>query len=166
MECEKRASVIAGALFRMKKPLKMRLARMSYTIHLMKRTSAILVFLCTAFLPLFAAQQVYQDGKVADIQQKVNTRILYYQVNTPITQDDPYYEVSVQVGSVVYLGQYTPRHPSDTLPEDLTVTSAVQVRLDKRHMFIKRPSGGELDLIVIKHGPAKSEQDTKADRTN
>jgi hypothetical protein len=121
----------------------------------MKRKALNLVFLFTVVSAVSAVQRPYEDGKVLDIQQKMNTRVLYYQVNTPITQDDPYYEVSVQVGSTIYVGQYTPRHSSDTLPDDLTVTSPVQVRMEKRHMFLKRPGGSELDLVITKRVAAK-----------
>ena len=126
-----------------------------YTSGLMKRPAFALILLFSAISAVFAVQQPYEDGNVIDIQQKVNTRILYYQVNTPITQDDPYYEVSVQVGPTIYVGQYTPRHTSDTLPEDMTVTAPVQVRIDKRHMFVKRPGGSELDLTITKRTEVK-----------
>ena len=121
----------------------------------MKRKALNLVFLFTVASAVSAVQRPYEDGKVMDIQQKMNTRVLYYQVNTPITQDDPYYEVSVLVGSTIYVGQYTPRHSSDTLPDDLTVSSPVQVRTEKRHMFLKRPGGSELDLVITKRVAAK-----------
>lgn len=111
---------------------------------------------CILLPLLFAVEHPYQAATVVDIQQKVNTRILYYQVNTPVTQDDPYYELSLRLGGTDWVGQYTPRHTSDTLPDDLVVDSSVQVRMEKRHMFLKRPNGGELDLVIVKHSPAKS----------
>jgi hypothetical protein len=95
------------------------------------------------------------------VQQKVNTRVLYYQVNTPVTQDDPYYEVSVQLGDTTYVGQFTPRHASDTLPEDLVVAADVEARIEKRHMFLKRPSGLEMDLPIVKKFPSKPATESK-----
>jgi hypothetical protein len=124
----------------------------------MKWLSGLLLF-CGMLPGLFAVESPYLPGKVIDIQQKMNTRVLYYLVNTPVTQDDPYYEVSVQLNSVTYVGQYTPRHAADTLPGDLAIDSAVQVRIDKRHMFLKSRGGRELDLIVIKRSVAKPEAD-------
>ena len=109
---------------------------MFYTQYQMKR--GLILLLCMVALPALAAvTNQYQKGKVVDVQQKVNTRVLYYQVNTPITQDDPYYEVSVQLGDTTYVGQFTPRHASDTLPEDLVVAADVEARIDKRHMFFE-----------------------------
>jgi hypothetical protein len=138
----------------------MQLQAMFYTQYQMKR-SLILLFCMLALPALAAVTNQYQKGKVVDVQQKVNTRVLYYQVNTPITQDDPYYEVSVQLGDTTYVGQFTPRHASDALPEDLVVTADVEARIDKRHMFLKRPSGVDMDLPVVKKFPSKPVTDSK-----
>jgi hypothetical protein len=133
---------------------------MFYTDYFMKR--CLILLLCMVALPALAAvTNQHQKGTVVDVQQKVNTRVLYYQVNTPVTQDDPYYEVSVQLGDTTYVGQFTPRHAKDTLPEDLVVSSDVEARIDKRHMFLKRPSGTELDLPVIKKFPSKPVAESK-----
>jgi hypothetical protein len=97
-----------------------------------------------------AAKRQYVNGTIVDVQEKKTTRVLYYQVDTPITQDDPYYEISVQVKDEVYSGRYTPMHSSDTLPEDWTVGSAVQARIDGRHLVLKRPSGTEMSFAFTK----------------
>lgn len=112
----------------------------------------VLLFVAT----LLATQQPYQSGKILEIQQKVNTEVLYYQVNTPITRDNPYFEVSFQVKDKVYVGQYTPRHSADVLPEEWKRGAEVQVRLDKRDMFVKKPSGGELQFAIEKRTKAAS----------
>jgi hypothetical protein len=133
---------------------------MFYTQYLMQR--GLIPLLCVLALPALAAiTNQYQKGKIVDVQQKVNTRVLYYQVNTPVTQDDPYYEVSVQLGDTTYVGQFTPRHASDTLPEDLIVSADVEARIDKRHMFLKRPSGVEMDLPIVKKFASKPPTDSK-----
>jgi len=77
-----------------------------YWLRIMK----CLVFLLAAVaIPgLYAAEKQYQTGKIVNIQQKTTTRILYYQVDTPITKNEPYYEVSVQVKDTIYVGDYTP----------------------------------------------------------
>jgi len=116
----------------------------------MKNCLAIL--LAVAAIPgLYAAEKLYQTGKIVDIQQKTTTRVLYYQVNTPITKDEPYYEVSVQVKDTIYVGDYTPRHAADTLPEEWNVPQAeVRVRLEKHSMFLTRPVGSELQFVIVK----------------
>jgi hypothetical protein len=103
-----------------------------------------------------AAKKQYVNGTIVDVQEKKTTRVLYYQVDTPITQDDPYYEISVQIKDEVYSGRYTPMHSSDTLPEDWTVGSVVQARIDGHHLVLKRPGGTEMSFAFTKPPIGKS----------
>jgi hypothetical protein len=131
-----------------------------YWLHSMKYC---LVLLLAAFaIPgSQAAEKRYQTGTIVDIQQKTNTRILYYQVNTPITKDEPYYEVSVQVKDTIYVGDYTPRHASATLPDSWNVPQTeVRVRLDKHYMFLARPAGTEVQFVIVKRIAAAPAQNS------
>jgi hypothetical protein len=114
--------------------------------------NCLVILLAVAAIPgLYAAEKLYQTGKIVDIQQKTTTRVLYYQVNTPITKDEPYYEVSVQVNDTIYVGDYTPRHSADTLPVEWNLPQAeVRLRLEKHYMFLTRPVGTELPFVIIK----------------
>jgi hypothetical protein len=127
------------------------LSRMKYCLALL---------LAAAAIPgLHAAEKLYQTGKIVDIQRKANTRILYYQVDTPITRDEPYYEVSVQVGDRVYVGDYSPRHSAETLPEEWNAPQAeVRLRLEKHYMFLMRPAGTELQFVIAKSFVAAAAQ--------
>jgi hypothetical protein len=110
-----------------------------------------LLLLSVSIPNLYAAEKLYQTGKIVDLQQKTNTRILYYQVNTPITKDEPYFEVSVQIKDTVYVGDYTPRHAAEALPDEWSVPQAeVRLRLEKHYMFLTRPSGSELQFVIVK----------------
>jgi hypothetical protein len=72
-------------------------------------------------------------------------------VNTPITKDEPYFEISVRLKDTVYVGNYTPRHAADTLPEEWNVPQAeVRLRLEKHYMFLTRPAGTELQFVIVK----------------
>src|SRR5580704_376768 len=109
-----------------------------------------------------AAKKQYATGTIVDVQQKTKTRVLYYQVDTPITQDDPYYEISVQIKDTVYFGRYTPMHSHDTLPEDWTVGSAVEARIDGRHLVLKKPGGTEMSFTFTKRPVVKPEPSSSA----
>jgi hypothetical protein len=90
-------------------------------------------------------------GKILDVERKTKTRVLYYVVNTPVTQDDPYFEVSVLVKDTIYVGEYSPRHARDTLPDEWNVPQTeVRLRLEKHYMFLTRPSGSELQFMITK----------------
>src|SRR5579863_1763089 len=123
-------------------------------MRILKATGVILT---TVLFLGAAAKKQYADGTIVDIQQKTTTRVLYYQVDTPITQNDPYYEISVQIKDKVYFGRYTPMHASDSLPEDWTVGSAVQARIDGRHLVLKRPGGTEMSFTFTKAAVTKPE---------
>jgi hypothetical protein len=114
------------------------------------------LLVAAVFLPLnlLAAESPYQTGKIVDIQRKTRSRILYYQVDTPVTQDDPYYEISVQLKNVVYTGDYAPRHAADTLPEDWKAGADLRIRLEKHYMFLQRAEGRELQFTLVKHKAA------------
>jgi hypothetical protein len=128
-------------------------------MRLLKATGVMLLMV---LLLGAAAKKQYVDGIVVDVQQKATTRVLYYQVDTPITQDDPYYEISVRIRDTVYFGRYTPMHSRDTLPEDWTVGSAVQARIDGRHLVLKRPSGTEMSFAFTKRPVVKPEPNSSA----
>jgi hypothetical protein len=57
----------------------------------------------------------------------------------------------------VYFGRYTPMHSSDTLPEDWIAGSAVQARIEGRHLILKRPIGTEMSFTFTKRPVVKPE---------
>jgi hypothetical protein len=119
----------------------------------MRTVSISLIFCFLLGMPaavIAAKAKPYESGKIVSIEEKTRSRVLYYVVNTPVTQDDPYYEVTLQIKNMVYLTEYTPRHTSDTLPDDWHADTAVQARVEKRHLYLKRPSGDEFDLVIVK----------------
>jgi hypothetical protein len=120
--------------------------------------AAIAIPILTILPCVQGVEKAYVAGKILDIQQKARTRVLYYLVNTPITQDDPYYEVSVKVGDTNYVGEYTPRHTDDTLPEDWKPETPVQARIEKHHIFLKRPGGGDVQLVILKHSASETNE--------
>ncbi len=117
--------------------------------------------LLAAMVPsLHAVEKQYVSGQIIDVQQKTNTRVLYYQVDTPITRDEPYYEVSVRLEDTIYLGRYIPRHSSETLPEEWQPGSSVPARVDAHHLFLKKPSGVDVEFAIAKRTAVKSEPKT------
>ena len=126
---------------------------MFYTGAMRRVMAGSVPLLLLLLLPGLYAVEQCQTGKILDVQQKARTRILYYPVNSAITRDEPYYELSIQLRDAVYVVEYTPRHSADTLPEDGRSGSEVQIKADKRHLFVKRPGEMEADLVIVKHMP-------------
>jgi hypothetical protein len=122
----------------------------------MKRilTSAALLVVLLSFSRLYAAEKQYEAGRIVTVEKKFHTRVLYYLVNTPITQDDPYYELSLQLGNMVLLTEFTPRHAADDLPDGWKDNAEVQMKVtDKHHVWVKQDGGMELQLLIVKRMP-------------
>jgi hypothetical protein len=123
----------------------------------MKRilASAALLVLLAFSSRLYAAEKQYEPGRIVTVEKKFHERVLYYLVNTPITQDDPYYEVTLQLGNLALLTEFTPRHAADDLPDGWTDNAKVQIKVtDKHHVWVKRDGGTELQLLLVKRLPA------------
>jgi hypothetical protein len=105
---------------------------------------------------LFAVEKPYATGKIVGVEDKVNTKILYYQVDTPITRDDPYYEVSVQLKDIIYLCVYTPRHAKELLPPEWMPGADVKVKLEEKRMILLTPAGQELEMPIAKRTVVKT----------
>lgn len=99
---------------------------------------------------LRAAEKPFETGKIVDVQQKAHTRVLYCLVNTPVTQDDPYYELSAQVRDSLYLAEYIPVHAAHTLPDDWQPGSTLEARVEKHSLYLRRSGGEELQLRIVK----------------
>jgi hypothetical protein len=117
-------------------------------------SAALLVFL----LPcshLYAAEKQYEPGRIVTVEKKFHERVLYYLVNTPITQDDPYYEITLQVDNIVLRTEFTPRQAADDLPDGWKDNAEVQMKVtDKHHVWVKQDGGMELQLLIVKRMPS------------
>jgi hypothetical protein len=123
----------------------------------MKRivASAVLLLLLSFSSRLYAAEKQYEPGRIVTVEKKFHERVLYYLVNTPITQDDPYYEVTLQLGNLALLTEFTPRHAADDLPDGWKDNAEVQMKVtDKHHVWVKQDGGMELQLLIVKRMPA------------
>ncbi len=126
-------------------------------LTLMKRIlpNAVLLVLLSFSSNLYAAEKQYEAGRIVTVEKKFHERVLYYLVNTPITQDDPYYEVTLRLGNLVLLSEFTPRHAADDLPDGWTDNAQVQIKVtDRHHLWVKRDGGVELQLLLVKSLPA------------
>jgi hypothetical protein len=119
-------------------------------------SAALLVFLLSSS-HLYAAEKQYEPGRIVTVEKKFHERVLYYLVNTPITQDDPYYEVTLQLGNLALLTEFTPRHAADDLPDGWKDNAEVQMKVtDKHHVWVKQDGGMELQLLIVKRMPAST----------
>jgi hypothetical protein len=138
---------------------------MIYTDNGMKSFKANALLLAVLFsLPgLGAARKEYGPGHIVSVEEKAHERILYYQVNTPVTAADPYYEISLRQDKWLHVTEYTPRHAPDTLPDPWKAGAQVQLVIeDKHHAKVKEEGGRELALIVVRRVPAAADGNSSA----
>jgi hypothetical protein len=116
-----------------------------------KSALGMAALLVLGLLPaLHAVEKRYEAARIAGVEQKSRERVLYYLVNTPVTENDPYYEVSVRLKDEIYVGEYTPRHVTDTLPEDWKADSSVEARVEKHYLFLRSPDRAEIKFVIVK----------------
>jgi hypothetical protein len=118
----------------------------------------IAVLLALGFwLPIVhAAEKRYEAGKIIGFERKSRERVLYYLVNTPVTQSDPYYEVSIRLKDEIYIGEFTPRHAADTLTEDWKPDAGIEARVEKHYMFVRLPEREEIKFVIVKRLAAET----------
>jgi hypothetical protein len=92
----------------------------------------------------------YQTGKLLSVTDASSNR----DVGT-ISVTDVEYRLSVQVGEMIYVGSYWPRWNWSYEPTEFIVNDPIEVRIDGKHMYIKRGSGKDLKTNIIQRVRAK-----------
>ena len=120
------------------------------------------VLLTLLFLGLSAGSFAVESGPVTltivRAEQKTRDRIVLYLVDTPIYQEDPYFEVTVRAGEWVVVGERDPEHRWETLPGDWKPGAKVQGRVEKHRLYLRRPDGSYLRFIITSRAQAPAEQ--------
>ena len=79
-----------------------------------------------------------QSGVVLTVEQKTRSRVQYYIVNTPVTAEDPYLQMEIDSGGLVYTVEYEPHSAQEVLPDGCMPGQAVKVRLEGKHsLFVQ-----------------------------
>jgi len=91
-------------------------------------------------------------------EQKTRDRVLLYLHDTPIYQEDPYFEVAVRTDGSVLVGECDPEHKWETLPIDWKPGAAVEGRVEKHRLYLRRPNGTYVGFIIISRRKAPAEQ--------
>ena len=98
----------------------------------------------------FGIEKSFSPGKLIAVEHKSRDKVDMYLVNTPVTTAVPYFELRLHLGTIDYIAEYTPRHADEELPADWKPGFDVEARLDKHHLFLRRPDGSEMQWIITK----------------
>jgi hypothetical protein len=99
---------------------------------------------------VWSAGDGWQAGRIADVKKSVESRTLYWVVNTPVTRDETSYTISVQLDRKLISGSYQPDQFQDPPPAEWTPNHPVRVRIHGDYMYLKLISGPDLKTRIIK----------------
>jgi hypothetical protein len=88
--------------------------------------------------------------KIVRAEQVARDRIVAWVNDTPIYQQDPWFEVAVRAGDKILEGEYQPSSPWETLPVFWKKGVEVQGRVHGHSLFLKRPNGVEIRFVILK----------------
>jgi hypothetical protein len=116
------------------------------------------ILACGVVALLVAATAEWQNGRIVDVQKAVNTKTLYWVVNTPITQDETTFTISVHLKNQILTGSYDLSKQYGPPPEDWTKDHAVKVQVDEDMMYLRGAGGSLYKLHIRKRKPAQAMQ--------
>jgi hypothetical protein len=96
-------------------------------------------------------QADYVSGTVLEITKQVENHPAVWVWDTPVFWSETVsYELHVRVGKEQIWCSYTPEIQPGVLPVTLRANGAIAVRIAKQRLFILRPSGGELETVLLR----------------
>jgi hypothetical protein len=97
-----------------------------------------------------AVESGYQPLTIVRAEEKMRDRVLAYLVDTPIYQQDPYFEVEVRIGDKVLVAERDPERKWEVLPVDWKPGTRVKGRVDKHHLYLQRPNGTDMQFLIVR----------------
>jgi hypothetical protein len=95
-----------------------------------------------------------QIGRIVTVQKNLNTKTLYWIVNTPITQDDITYTIAVHIKDKIYIGIYTPGKSDPPPPNEWVKDYPVQVEINNDTLDLKPPVGAAFKVRIARRKPS------------
>jgi hypothetical protein len=102
--------------------------------------------------PLAAAKdkREWKAGMLLSITDSSSNRIIgNSQTGAVQTVTDVEYRLSVLVDGMIYVGSYWPRWRWSYAPTDFVINDPIEISVNGKDMYIKRPEGQELKTKVI-----------------
>jgi hypothetical protein len=124
----------------------------------MKRIWPTLVFVLAgmvlACMPLLAADSPWQYGRIEDVSKSVTTKTKALVVDTPITEEETTYTVSVHVQDKIVVGTYEITPEQTAPPVEWTTSYPVKVQVAADLLYLRAPTG-DLTLRIVRRKTAK-----------
>jgi len=114
----------------------------------------IAVFFAVVCACNLSAQTAWQYARIVEVSKSVNTKTKAWVVNTPITEDEITYTISVQVQDKIIVGTYEMTPEESAPPEEWTANYPVKIQLAQDRLYVRGPTG-ELSFHVVRRKVAK-----------
>jgi hypothetical protein len=116
----------------------------------MRRGLLVALLLLGMVASLDAVESGELQMTIVRAEQKMRDRVVAWVNDTPIYQQDPYFDVAVRAGDKVLEGEYEPNNQWETLPVFWKPGVEVQGRVRGHNLFLKRPNGVEIRFVILK----------------
>src|SRR5258708_35283195 len=116
----------------------------------MRRGLLITLLLLSVGARFYAVESGEVTMIIVRAEEKKRDRVVAWVNDTPIYQQDPYFEVEVRAGDQVLEGEYEPQSQCETLPVFWKRGVKVQGRVRGHSLFLKRPNGAEIRFVILK----------------
>ncbi len=117
----------------------------------MNRRSFDFLLLLFALLSSFGMAdeaKIYQSGTIVSVErQEPENAYVGESTDAPLRSDVWAYRVSVQIGGTFYVGHY--EAATSYVPGTWTRGHPVEVRIDKKQMYLRTPSGEEVRMQIV-----------------
>ncbi len=103
----------------------------------------------------------WKTGTLLSITDSSSDRIISNSKTGAVqTVTDVEYRISVLVDGMIYVGSYWPRWKFSYAPTDFVINDPIEISVNGKDMYIKRPEGQELKTKVIQR--IRQSDDSKA----
>ena len=124
----------------------------------MRRGLLIALLLLGLGAGMYAIESGELTMTIVRAEQKTRDRVGAWVNDTPIYQEDPYFEVVVRAGDKLLEAEYEPSSKWETLPVFWKRGVEVQGRVRGHSLFLKRPNGAEIRFVILKRTAVSAEK--------
>ena len=95
----------------------------------------------------------WQVGRIEQVRKDVSSKVLYYLVNTPVTEDTTTYTISVHVQNRLVTASYDLDKVQSEPPVEWTENAPVWIQVSDKTLYLKSATSGEYKLTISKSKP-------------
>jgi hypothetical protein len=111
----------------------------------------VIAVILLVFPAALTAESDYVTGTLLEITKQVESHPINWLWDTPVFWSDTVsYELRVRVGNELFWCTYTPEVQPGFLPGQLHPDAKIDVRIERRRLFIRRLTGGELETVILR----------------